>query len=403
MRRFRFYTSGESHGPALTVIVAGVPFGLSLAAEEINCQLARRQIGYGRGLRSQRIEKDSVRFLGGVRHGMTIGSPIAMVIENRDFGNWSLAMSPDPLSEDVSEEKKRSFYSPRPGHADLAGALKFRTKNLRPVLERASARETAARVAAGAIGRKLLESFGIRIASHVISIGSVSARTDVQDMPVEEILQRAEASETRCLDPEATQQMKELIDECSREGETLGGVFEVLAEGVPPGLGSYAHWDEKLDGRLAQALMSIHGVKGIEIGPGFEMSQKKGSQVHDPILSFQASPTDWRFFPRARNNAGGLEGGVTNGERIVIRAAMKPLSTLRSPLPSVNLLTGEVAKAHVERSDVCAVPACAVVAEAMVAIILADAFLDKFGGDTMQEVQERVDAYRKSLSSWFSK
>ncbi|MCS7223951.1 MAG: chorismate synthase [Armatimonadetes bacterium] len=400
MKRFRFYTAGESHGPALTVIIQGVPFGMPLLAEDINKDLARRQGGYGRGPRSRKIERDQVTFLAGVRHGVTIGSPIALLIENKDFENWSVAMSPQPVTEETPPEKKRPFYLPRPGHADLAGAMKFLTYDLRPVLERASARETAARVAAGAVAKKLLNHFKVQMASHVLSVGPVQSPVDSSKLTVSEIWERAESSELRCLDPITTEKMKALIDEAMKEGETLGGQFEVVVDGVPVGLGSYAHWDEKLDGRLAQAVMSIHGVKGVEIGRAFEMSGKKGSQVHDPILPPDPHPTDWRFFPRATNNSGGLEGGVTNGERLIVRGAMKPLSTLRRPLSSVNLLTGEVAKAHVERSDVCAIAACAVVAEAMVAIILADAILEKFGGDTLKEIEERVTAYKDALSAW---
>ncbi len=402
LAKLRFLTAGESHGPALTVILEGIPAGLSLKPEDVNRDLRRRQQGYGRGLRSRKIESDSVRFLSGVRHGRTIGSPIAMLIENRDFENWRLAMSPEPLDELVPKEKLRPFFVPRPGHADLAGAVKFLTKDLRPILERASARETAARVAAGAVAKKLLSEIGIQIASHVVAIGYVTTNVDASQMPLTEIMERAEASELRCLDPEAEARMKQLIDEAMDKGETLGGIFEVIADGIPIGLGSHVQWDKKLDGRLAQAIMSIPAVKGVEIGRAFELAQKFGSQVHDPFLAPNPNATDWRFFPRASNNAGGLEGGVTNGERIVVRGAMKPISTLRNPLPSVDLRTLQPARAHVERSDVCAVPAAAVVAEAMVALVIADAVLEKFGGDSMEELKANINRFRELVRSWMT-
>lgn len=400
LTRLRFLTAGESHGPALTVIVEGIPAGLPLTPDDIDRDLQRRQQGYGRGLRMRKIERDTVQFLGGVRHGVTLGSPIAMVIENRDFENWRLAMSPDPLDEPVPEEKLRPFFIPRPGHADLAGAVKYGTKDLRPILERASARETAARVAAGAVAKKLLSELGIRLISHVVAIGSVTVHVDASQLPFDEIVARAEASELRCLDTEAEAAMKRLIDAANEKGDTLGGVFEVIAEGVPIGLGSHVHWDRKLDGRLAQALMSIHAVKGVEIGRAFEMAQRFGSQVHDPFLPPNPDTPDWRFFPRASNNAGGLEGGVTNGERVIIRGAMKPLSTLRSPLASLDLRTLQPARAHVERSDVCSVPAAGVVAEAMVALVLADALLEKFGGDHIDEVKAHLAHYQEQIRRW---
>lgn len=400
LTRLRFLTAGESHGPALTVILEGVPSGLPLTPDDINRDLQRRQQGYGRGLRMRKIERDIVRFLGGVRHGVTLGSPIAMIIENRDFENWQLAMSPEPLDEPVPDEKRRPFFVPRPGHADLAGAVKYGTKDLRPILERASARETAARVAAGAVAKKLLSELGIRLISHVVALGSVTAQVDASQLPFDEIVARAESSELRCLDTEAEAAMKSLIDAANEKGDTLGGVFEVIAEGVPIGLGSHVHWDRKLDGRLAQAVMSIHAVKGVEIGRAFEMARCFGSQVHDPFLPPNPNTPDWRFFPRASNNAGGLEGGVTNGERVIIRGAMKPLSTLRSPLASLDLRTLQPARAHVERSDVCAVPAAGIVAEAMVALVLADALLEKFGGDHMDELKAHLAHYQEQIRRW---
>lgn len=398
--RLRFFTAGESHGPALTVIVEGIPADLPLLPDDINAELRRRQQGYGRGLRMRKIESDTVRFLGGVRHGVTIGSPIAMLIENRDFENWRLAMNPEPLTEEVPPEKLRPFFVPRPGHADFAGAVKYGTKNLRPILERASARETAARVAAGAVAKKLLKELGVQIISHVVALGSVEAKLDASSLSIDEIRQRVESSELRCLDQKAEAEMKQLIDQAAEQGETLGGIFEVIADGVPIGLGSHVHWDRKLDGRLAQAVMSIHAVKGVEIGRAFEMARRFGSQVHDPFLAPNPDATDWRFFPRASNNAGGLEGGITNGERVIVRGAMKPLSTLRNPLPSLDLRTLTPERAHVERSDVCALPAAGVVAEAMVALVLADAILEKFGGDSMEELKAHLARYRERVCQW---
>ncbi len=398
--KLRLLTAGESHGPALIVIVEGIPSGLFLTPEDINRDLKRRQQGYGRGLRMRKIESDSVKFLCGVRHGVTIGSPIAMLIENRDFENWRLSMSPEPLDEFVPSEKLRSFFTPRPGHADLAGSVKYLTKDIRSILERASARETAARVAAGAVAKKLLTELGIQIASHVVAIGDVSINLDASQLPLTEIKERADSSELRCLDKEAETAMKQLIDKAAGEGETLGGIFEVIAEGVPIGLGSHVHWDRKLDGRLAQVVMSIPAIKGVEIGKAFELARKFGSQVHDPFLAPNPDASNWRFFPRASNNAGGLEGGITNGERIVVRGAMKPISTLRNPLPSVDLRTLQPARAHVERSDVCAVPAAAIVAEAMVALVLADAVLEKFGGDSITELKANINRFRELIRKW---
>ncbi|MCS7185617.1 MAG: chorismate synthase [Armatimonadetes bacterium] len=396
----KLLTAGESHGPALVAVLEGIPAGLFLTPEDINRDLRRRQKGYGRGLRSRKIESDSVRLLSGVRHGFTVGSPITMLIENRDFENWRLAMSPEPLDDFVANENLRSFFVPRPGHADLSGAVKYLTKDLRPVLERASARETAARVAAGAVAKKLLAELGVHIASHVVAIGEVSANSDASKLSLTEIQERTDASELRCLDQEAERAMKQLIDKAAREGETLGGIFEILVEGVPIGLGSHVHWDRKLDGRLAQAIMSIPAIKGVEIGKAFELARKFGSQVHDPFLPPNPNASDWRFFPRASNNAGGLEGGITNGERIVVRGAMKPISTLRNPLPSVDLRNLQPARAHIERSDVCAVPAAAVVAEAMVALVIADAVLEKFGGDSMAELKTNINRFRELIRKW---
>lgn len=358
MPRLRWLTAGESHGPCLTVVMDGVPAGLALVAEDIDAELAKRQEGYGRSGR-MKIETDRVVFQGGVRHGTTLGSPVCLRIDNCDFVNWADRMSPAP-SDAVGEPLTR----PRPGHADLAGGLKYHTHELRNVLERASARETAARAAAGAVARKLLSALGIDVTSRVLRIGGVDAEN-----------------------PEA---VRTAIHDAAHAGDTVGGVFEVVATGVMPGLGSHTQWDRKLDGLLAQAFMSIQAIKGVEIGAGFEAANLRGSAVHDPI----GYDADTRAFVRPTNRAGGLEGGISTGEPIVVRAAMKPISTLKKPLASVDVTTKEVFLAAHERSDICAVPAAAVVGEAMMALALADAVLDKFGGDSMVELEANVASYR---------
>lgn len=405
----RFLTAGESHGPALVVIVEGLPAGLRLEAEAIDRQLRRRQMGYGSGRRMQ-IEEDRVELLAGVRHGVTLGSPVAMRIANRDFARWREAMDPAPAPPEAAGQQEawrsRPVTRPRPGHADLAGALKYGFDDVRNVLERASARETAARVAAGAAARQLLEALGIAIVGHVVAIGPVAAPRPSAQVGVDwrAIGERAEASPVRCADPEASQAMMRAIDEARERGDTLGGVVEVVAVGVMPGLGSYVHWDRRLDARLAMAVMSVPGVKGVEIGDAFWAAARPGSQVHDPIGFGQVPPDQWAAEPgapgfvRASNRAGGLEGGVTTGQPVVVRAAMKPLSTLMRPLPTADLRTGEPAQAAVERSDVCAVPRAVVVAEAMVAWVLAEAVLEKFGGDAMEDLVQAVEAYRLRLA-----
>jgi chorismate synthase len=383
----RFLTAGESHGPALSAIVEGMPADVPLLAEQVDIHLARRQRGYGRGGR-MKIETDRVTFGAGVRHGLTIGSPIALNVENRDYASWGDVMNPAPVEPFAHDSvKTRPIEIPRPGHADWSGGLKYgAVSDMRNILERASARETTMRVAAGSVARALLEACGIFIGSHVVSIGGIEADI-VSRPPACEINVLADASEVRCLDAAHEARFKARIDEASRAGDTVGGVFEVVADGLPVGLGSHVHWDRKLDGRLAGALMSIHAMKGVEIGLGFAAAHRSGSQVHDPFL-----PGD----PLARptNNAGGLEGGVTNGEPLVCRVAMKPISTLMKALPSVNVVSGEATAAHVERSDYCAVPAAGVVGEAMVALVLADALLEKFGGDNLLEVRERLERHR---------
>jgi len=389
MQRLKFHTAGESHGRGLTALLEGIPAGLALdMTRDVDPQLARRQGGYGRGRRMQ-IESDRAELLSGVRLGETLGSPISMIIWNRDWENWTIAMAHEAPEPDINPKLLRPHYLPRPGHADLAGALKYDRRDVRDILERASARETAARVACGSVARRLLETFGVRIGSHVTSLGSVEA--DTQEVP-SELNEAVDANPVRCLDEAAAERMMAEIDEAKERGDTLGGVFEVVVTGLPVGLGSHVAWDQKLDGRLAGAVMSIQAVKGVELGLGFEGARRPGSEVHDPIVLAQDKPLAGGL-GRASNRAGGLEGGVTTGEPLVVRGAMKPISTLRKRLPSVDLRDGTVGDAAVERSDVCAVPAAGVVGEAMVALVLADAFLDKFGGDSVGEIRRNFEGY----------
>ena len=386
----RFVTAGESHGKALVVIVEGVPAGLPISSAFVDTDLGRRMQGYGRGAR-MKIEQDRIEWLAGVRAGETIGSPIAMLIHNRDWANWEDVMAAEGTP---GEERRRRVTRPRPGHADLVGVLKYDRLDARDILERASARETAARVAAGAIARRLLEEFGVEIGSHLVSLGGIRATTP---SPLPTPLNAAsDASPVRTLDPAAEAQMIARIDKAKQDGDTLGGEIEVIARGLPVGLGSHVSWDRKLDGRLAGMLMSIPAVKGVEIGMGFEAARRPGSAVHDPIVANnpQLTTDDPRAgFARAGNNAGGLEGGMTTGEPLVVRVAMKPISTLMSPLKTVNLATGAEANAQSERSDVTAVPAMGVIAEALVALVLADAMLEKFGGDALSETRRNLAGY----------
>ncbi|HSM61998.1 MAG TPA: chorismate synthase [Longimicrobiales bacterium] len=390
MGGFSFRTAGESHGRGLVALVEGVPAGLELrVARDVDPELARRQGGHGRG-RRMKIESDRAEVLSGLRLGETLGSPLALLIWNRDWENWRTAMSAEPPEEGHNPKALRPHYLPRPGHADLVGVLKYDRRDARDVLERASARETAARVAAGAIAKRLLGEFGVRVESHVTSIGDVEAAPPAELPP--DLNAVADGDPVRCIDPEASARMVRAIDEAKERGDTLGGIFEVVTTGVPAGLGSYVSWDRKLDGRLAAATMSIQAVKGVEIGLGFEGARRPGSEVHDPIVREEAKVRAGGM-GRASNRAGGLEGGVTTGEPLVVRGAMKPISTLRRPLASVDLRDGSAGDAAVERSDVCAVPAAAVVGEAMVALTLADAFLEKFGGDSVVEVRRNFEAY----------
>ena len=384
----RYLTAGESHGPALTAIVEGLPAGLPVAADYIDRQLARRQQGYGRGKRMA-IEQDRVRILAGIRGGKTLGSPVCLQIENRDWANWAETMDPGP----GARTDDRVVTRPRPGHADLAGVLKYGHHDVRNVLERASARETAARVAAGSLARRLLEELGIEILGLVVRIGPVAA--DVPELPRDALRARLEASPVMCPDAVASLRMVEQIDRIRDAGDSLGGVFEVRAYGVPPGLGSYSQWDRRLDGRLAGALMSIQAIKGVEVGLGFAGAARPGSAVQDEI--HHAAD---RGFYRPTNRAGGIEGGVSNGEPIVVRAAMKPIPTLRRPLASVDLVSRAPAEAAFERSDICAVPAAAVIGEAVVAFELARACLEKFGGDSLTELLDNHRRYRAAIGRY---
>ncbi|MDB4886735.1 MAG: Chorismate synthase [Gemmatimonadetes bacterium] len=392
----RFTTAGESHGPALVSLLEGMPAGVPLLAADVDADLARRQQGYGRGRRMQ-IERDSAELLSGVRAGETIGSPIAMLIRNRDWANWQEIMDPAPRDGDADGAlRRRAVTRVRPGHADLTGLLKYDRDDARDILERASARETTARVAAGAIARRLLTELGVRVGSHLVHLGGVDARRP-QEMPAA-LNEASDASPLRTLDAEAERAMIERIDVAKRAGDTLGGICEVVVDGLPVGLGSHVSWDRKLDGRLAGAMMSIPAVKGVEIGMGFGAARASGAEVHDEI---ELAPGRTRAgnVRRASNRAGGLEGGMTTGEPLVIRVAMKPISTLMKPLGTIDVVDGAPAKAVAERSDVTAVPAMGVIAEAMAALVIADAMLEKFGGDSLREIRRNLDGYLAHVSA----
>ncbi len=386
----RFETAGESHGECLVVTLTGLPAGMAVSSEFVNRQLWRRQQGYGRGGR-MKIESDTAQFLSGVRHGQTIGSPITLLIENRDWSNWKDAMAVEDRPE--SRAKYKALTAPRPGHADLAGCLKFNFRDARYVLERASARETAARTSAGAVAKLLLAAFGIEVASHVIAVGRVSMPPDLVPFEAVSALRAKQEIVLNCADAAVEERMKQEVDLATENRDTVGGVFEVRVRGVPPGLGSCVQWDEKLDGQLAQAVMSIQAVKGVEIGSAAENAAHFGSDVQDEI----GYSRDELHFTRGSNRAGGLEGGITNGEEIVVRGLLKPISTLRRPLKSVSFETRETVKAAYERSDVCVAPAAGVVGEAMVALTLARSFLEKFGGDSIEETRRNHDSYLEQV------
>ncbi|MBU8879096.1 chorismate synthase [Bacillus sp. FJAT-29790] len=384
----RYLTSGESHGPQLTTIIEGLPAGLPLLDTDINDELARRQKGHGRGRRMQ-IEKDTVQITGGVRHGYTLGSPVALVVENNDWKHWTKIMGQDPIAPEEEEEMKRRITRPRPGHADLNGAIKYGHRDMRNVLERSSARETTVRVAAGAVAKKLLASLGIEVASHVVEIGGIKSSVNEYES-LGQLREITENSPVRCLDSDAELKMMNAIDEAKENGDSIGGVVEVIIEGMPPGVGSYVHYDRKLDAKLASGIMSINAFKGVEIGIGFEAARKPGSEVHDEITWSKE-----HGYSRKTNRLGGFEGGMTTGMPIVVRGVMKPIPTLYKPLQSVDIETKEPFSASIERSDSCAVPAAAVVAENVVAWELAAAIVDQFYSDRFEALKEAVDKQRE--------
>lgn len=395
--KLRFLTAGESHGRALVAIVEGLPSGLAITAEEIHVDLRRRKLGYGRGAR-QKMESDEVELLSGIRHGATLGSPIALLIHNRDWNNWTDIMQAEPFEGEV----RRRLEVPRPGHADYIGGIKYAHADMRNVLERASARETTIRVAIAAVARKFLRELGIEIASHVTGVGEHGhTRTPGLSEPgtspssLVELNARADQSPLRCLDSELETRMVSSVEAAKKAGDTLGGTFEVLAAGVPLGLGSYVHWDRRLEGKIAQAFLSLNAVKGVEVGLGFEAARVPGSQAHD---EFEPATKPQRVHYRS-NRSGGIDGGMTTGQTLVVRGAMKPLATLMSALPSVRLTTGQPESAHVERSDVCAVPSAAVIGESLLSLVLAEAILEKFGGDSMAEIKERVASWKRLSDS----
>jgi chorismate synthase len=387
----RWLTAGESHGRALVAICEGMPAGVRVSTEDVAAALARRRAGYGRGAR-MKFEQDEVELTGGVRHGTTLGGPVALRVGNTEWPKWETVMAPDPVDPEVLAEQARNapLTRPRPGHADLAGMQKYGHEDARPVLERASARETAARVALGEVARRFLrQALGVEVLSHVVSLGTITAPEGLVPGPDEG--GRIDEDPVRCADAKTSQAMVEEIDQARKDGDTLGGVVEVVVHGLPPGLGSFTHWDRRLDARLAGAVMGIQAMKGVEIGDGFTTTRRRGSEAHDEI---EIGPDGVR---RRTNRAGGLEGGMTNGEVLRVRAAMKPISTVPRALDTIDVATGEPAKAINQRSDATAVPASGVVAEAMVALVLADAVIEKFGGDSVAEIQRNVESYRKSL------
>ena len=384
----RYLTAGESHGPQLTTILEGLPAGMPLLADDINIDLARRQKGYGRGRRMQ-IEKDTVEILSGVRHGQTLGSPICLVVENNDWKHWTSIMGPEPLTDISEDEVKRKITRPRPGHADLSGAIKYGHRDMRNVLERSSARETTVRVAAGAVAKKLLSLLGIEVVSHVVEIGGVKANVD-PTLTLAELKDRAEKSPVRCADTNVESKMMEAIDQAKENGDSIGGIVEVVATGMPTGIGSYVHYDRKVDAKIAAAIVSINAFKGVEFGIGFEAASKPGSEVHDEIAWEKE-----KGYYRKTNRLGGFEGGMTTGMPVVVRGVMKPIPTLYKPLQSVDIDSKEPFSASIERSDSCAVPAAAVVAEAVVAWELASALVEQFNSDRFTTLKEEIDRQRQ--------
>ena len=393
MNGLRYLTAGESHGPKLTTIIEGMPAGVPILAEDINKDLARRQKGHGRGRRMQ-IEKDTAEITAGIRHGKTLGSPIALIVENNDWKHWTKIMGIEPISEEEAENIARTITRPRPGHADLNGGMKYGHRDLRNVLERSSARETTVRVAAGAVAKSLLSQLGIEIASHVVKIGGIEAKERAYEN-IKQLQEKTEASPVRCLDDQAAQEMMQAIDDAKANGDSIGGIVEVVVEGMPAGVGSYVHYDRKLDGKLAAAMLSINAFKGVEFGIGFEAADRFGSEVHDEIAW-----SEERGYYRLTNRLGGLEGGMTTGMPIVIKGVMKPIPTLYKPLKSVDINTKEEFNASIERSDSCAVPAAAVVAEAVIAWELASAIVDQFPSDTLKGLSDYLELYRQQLKEF---
>ncbi|WP_369202026.1 chorismate synthase [Streptomyces sp. PU-14G] len=391
MSRLRWLTAGESHGPALVATLEGLPSGVPVTTDMVADELARRRLGYGRGAR-MKFERDEVTFLGGVRHGQSLGSPVAVMVGNTEWPKWEKVMAADPVDADELEQLARNapLTRPRPGHADLAGMQKYGFDEARPILERASARETAARVALGTVARSFLrETAGVELVSHVVELGAAKAPYGTVPQPAD--VARLDADPVRCLDADASEAMVAEIDQAHKDGDTLGGVVEVVAHGVPVGLGSHVHWDRRLDARLAGALMGIQAIKGVELGDGFDLARVPGSQAHDEILATEDG------IRRASGRSGGTEGGLSTGELLRVRAAMKPIATVPRALATVDVRTGEADKAHHQRSDVCAVPAAGIVAEAMVALVLADAVAEKFGGDSVAETRRNVRGFLGSL------
>lgn len=396
----RFLTAGESHGKALVGILEGLPSGLQILAEEIHHELKRRKLGYGRGSR-QKMEDDSVQILSGVRQGLTLGSPISLLIENKDWKNWTGIMQAEPLSAEIAASTpQRKLEVPRPGHADYLGGLKYKHEDMRNVLERASARETTMRVALGTLARKFLKELDIQIVSRVVQIGPIADPSLVPDAELQGLNALVDGRALRVYDAAIDQQMIPLMDEAKKKGETLGGIFEVIALNLPLGLGSYVHWDRRLEGDIAQAIMSLNAIKGVEIGLGFELGKIFGSLAHDEFFPSHSHSGDGTSPPPLRqvtNRSGGIDGGMTTGQPLIVRAAMKPLATLMNPLQSVKLSTQTPEPAHVERSDVSAVPAAAVIGESLLALVLAQAVLHKFGGDSMEELKARVKTWNSSI------